>query len=67
MNPPEDQKPESFSSLHFDKEALGSPMEDYMEIMMQMAMVMIFGISFPLAGTLFWIMNFLEIRVDLVK
>lgn len=58
-----------FSSLRLDmgKENLESQADDYLEIILLLTMVLTFGISFPLAATLFWAMNFLEIRVDLVK
>jgi len=64
-----DNNNHEFSTLKIDmnKDQLESLIDDYLEILLQLTMVLTFGVAFPLTLTLFWILSVLELRVDLFK
>lgn len=53
--------------MDVNKEQLENLMEDYLEVIIQLTMVLTFGLAFPVSVAMFWLTNFLEIRIDLVK
>lgn len=62
-----DNIPEYSALMDVNKEQLENLMEDYLEIIIQLTMVLTFGQAFPISVALFWLTNYLEIRIDLIK